>query len=751
MIEQLRQRLQALQKTAGIADRPGTLPLGIRTIDDVLGGGLARGALHEIAAVSEAHLAAATGFALGISCLSWPGLSRPSRLGRHCVPDRDARHKAGHDGNNILWLAEDMALAESGAPYGPGLDAFGLPPEHLLTVAAARPRDLLWAMEEALRCRAVHAVIGELRRGEIDRVAIRRLSLAAAESGALALLLRGAPIDDTSTAATRWIVGAAPNACCAAQLCATAAARSAHRFCNGVTAMSTSCSQRMLSLWLRRLSTDRIARSREVSAPLVVYGKRGNAELIVAVDEAAERLGLHTRRWRCRRAPCIAGSMLSRKTPRPTPACWKKSPTGACATRHWWRVTRPTACCSTSPAARISTAANNALVADLGERIARAGFAYTIAIAGTIRTAWAAAHYGEPASYACGEQRTLLSPLPLSALRLPADTVAALARVGLKRIGDIIDLARAPLTARFGGELMRQLDRALGREHEPLNPRLPVAPYVAEQRFAEPIAREQDILAIVTRLAARLQFALERRGDGARRIELTLFRTDGAVRRLAAGTSRPLRDPAQIRALFVERLAALADEFDPGFGFDMARLSVMVTEPSPPEQIGIGGGEEETEVDRLVDRLSARLGARRVRRLIAQDSHIPEIAAATVPAQMTADPGWPAFRHFRAEAELAPRPLRLLTRPEPIEALAEVPDGPPLRFRWRRALHEVIAAEGPERIEGAWWSEQGGPARDYFHVEDKSGLRFWLFRAGLYRDLARDAAAPTWFLHGTFA
>ena len=85
-----------------------------------------------------------------------------------------------------------------------------------------------------------------------------------------------------------------------------------------------------------------------------------------------------------------------------------------------------------------------------------------------------------------------------------------------------------------------------------------------------------------------------------------------------------------------------------------------------------------------------------------------------------------------------------------------LPDGPPLRFRWRRALHEVIAAEGPERIEGAWWSEHGGPARDYFWVEDKSGLRFWLFRSGLYRDLmrgdlAQGAAAPTWFLHGTFA
>ncbi len=356
----------------------------------------------------------------------------------------------------------------------------------------------------------------------------------------------------------------------------------------------------------------------------------------------------------------------------------------------------------------------------------------------------------------------LLAPLPLSALRISSVTAASLARVGLKRIGDILDLPRAPLTARFGSEVLRQLDRALGREHEPLTPRLPVAPYVAEQRFAEPIAREDDILAVVRRLARRLQFALERRGDGARRIELTLFRTDGMVRRIAAGTSRPLRDPDDIRGLFVERLAALADAFDPGFGFDMARLSVIVAEPSPPQQIGIGGGEDEAELCRLIDRLSARLGARRVQRLTAQDSHIPEVAEAALPAQaVNGDAGWTAFRCYREEAALSPRPLRLLTRPEPIEAVAEVPDGPPLRFRWRRALHEVVAAEGPERIEGAWWSEHGGQAsgnfasgnlaRDYFRVEDKSGLRFWLFRAGLYRDLVPGDPAPTWFLHGTFA
>ena len=570
--------------------------------------------------------------------------------------------------------------------------------------------------------------------------------------------------------------------------------------------MGASCSQRLLSLWLRRLPTDRIVRAREVPAPrpssvipgrppqpegrrrtnpesratteslapgfrvrgltpasrndegragrdgLAVYGKRGNADVLTAVDDAAEHLGLS------------AGLALAQaRAMHPDIETIEEDAEADAAlleqVADWCLRYTPLVACDPPGGLLLDISGcahlyggEEQLVADLSARLEAAGFAYRMAIAGTIGAAHAAARYGEPGRYACGEQRKLLAPLPLAALRLEPGTVAALARVGLKRVGDIIDLPRAPLTARFGAELLRQLDRALGSEHEPLNPRLPVAPYVAEQRFAEPIAREEDVLASITRLAGRLQIALERRGDGARRLELTLFRTDGALRRVAAGTSRPLRDPAAVRALFVERLAALADALDPGFGFDMARLSVLVPEPCPPEQIGIGGAEDDAELDRLVDRLSARLGARRVRRLMAPDSHLPELAGIEVPAQMAgSDDGWDAFRRHRAEADLAPRPLRLLMRPEPIEAVAEVPDGPPLRFRWRRALHEVISADGPERIEGAWWSEHGGPARDYFRVEDKSGLRFWLFRAGLYRDLAQGAAAPSWFLHGTFA
>ena len=567
---------------------------------------------------------------------------------------------------------------------------------------------------------------------------------------------------------------------------------------------SVSSSQRILSLWLERLSTDRIARQRdEASLPLVVFGKRGNLDLLVAVDEAAERLGL------------AAGLALAQaRAMHPTLAAVPEDAAADArlieAVADWCQRYTPLVAVDPPDGILLDIGGcahlfggEERLRDDLLARMTRFGFSARAAIASTIGAAWAVARFGDAAmagqasriyspcrscSSEVGDpstsarcEREQLVPLPLAALRLPSETVATLARLGLKRIGDIFELPRAPLAARFGADLLRQLDRALGREDEPLAPRLPVAPYVAERSFHEPIAREEDVLATIERLAARLKTALAARGDGARRLEVALFRTDGAVKRIAAGTSRPIRDPQAIRALFVERLAALGDEVDPGFGFDLARLSVLTAEPCPDEQIGLGGHEDQAELDRLVDRLSARLGRRRVARLVAHDSHSPELAARALPAQdMTqalaraghspelgssaraalaseasgqrgnsisarAELGWEAWRRFRIEADLSPRPLRLLARPEPIQdVFALVPDGPPVRFRWRRAMHEVVASEGPERIEGAWWSEDGGPARDYFRVEDKAGLRFWLFRAGLYR----DRAVPRWFLHG---
>jgi protein ImuB len=461
-----------------------------------------------------------------------------------------------------------------------------------------------------------------------------------------------------------------------------------------------------------------------------------------------------------------------------------------------------------------------ALCHDLLGRLADEGLHARIAVADTAGCAWGVARHGDAALVQPQRMRAALVPLPAAALRLAPETVEALAEVGLKQIDDLLDLPRAPLAARFGESLVRRIDQALGREDEPITPRLPLPSYVAEQRFADPIGLERDVLGTIARLAGQLCAAMERRQEGARLLQAALFRTDNKVYRIEVGTGAPLREASRIARLFADRLATIGEDCDPGFGFDMVKLAALVTECTEPVQAalsGHGAPGDDAELWHLIDRLGARFGARRVTRLVPQDTHIPEFAVAALPAARglgatspaggggspTASaffspprhasfviPPAPAARiplplagegregaaftrsvpaaspsQLTAAHESRPdpgsgpdhiqdslgptRPIRLFERPEPVEAIAEVPDGPPARFRWRRVLHEVAIAEGPERIAMEWWRDETGQAltRDYFRVESRDGLRAWLYREGLF---GRETAQPRWFLHGLF-
>ncbi len=396
-----------------------------------------------------------------------------------------------------------------------------------------------------------------------------------------------------------------------------------------------------------------------------------------------------------------------------------------------------------------------ALLADCLRRLAGQGFEARGAIASTKGAAWAVAHHGGGGSVKPGVEAEALADLPVAALRIGTEQAALLDRLGLKRIGQLFGKPRAPLAARFGLELVRRLDQALGGEDEVLSPRRPTPRLSAERRFAEPVADQESLLETVRSLARTLAPALERRGLGARSIEAAFFRLDGEVFRAAIGTASPIRAADDVAMLFAERMWAIGDERDAGFGFDIVRLAVTEAEPLDAGQVDLAGEVASgADLGRLVDRLGARIGAERVTRLLPVDTHIPERAAIARPlASLAAAPAAGIALAWAAPDELAEtppdRPLRLFARPEPIEVLAEVPDGPPLRFRWRRVLYHVARAEGPERIAPEWWrpDDQTRLTRDYFRVEDGEGRRYWLFREGLY---GRETAQPAWRMHGLF-
>jgi protein ImuB len=389
------------------------------------------------------------------------------------------------------------------------------------------------------------------------------------------------------------------------------------------------------------------------------------------------------------------------------------------------------------------------LLDEIRASLARQGFAVRGGLAGTAAAARAMARYRNGAVVPPGDEAKAVAPLPIEALRLDAATIQAFHRAGLKTVAQAAKRNRSELTARFGAEMVFALDSALGHGEKPISPRIPVSDTIAEHRFAEPIVTEDAVLKSLHSLAEVLAVTLMERGQGARRMDAAFFRTDGAVRRIAVEMGEPTRNPSVIERLFRERLDALADPLDPGFGYDLIRLGASRVEcaETEPAEFDSRVGEEK-EIRLLIDRLAARFGSHRVLSFHANDTHIPEAAAAAVPAQypMTSNHRW---QRIRDQNEAPRRPLRMFAKPEPVNVIADVPEGPPQRFRWRRALHVIKRAEGPERIAMEWWRHQSPqPTRDYFRIEDENGRRFWLYREGIYN---RETLEPRWYIHGMFA
>lgn len=368
-----------------------------------------------------------------------------------------------------------------------------------------------------------------------------------------------------------------------------------------------------------------------------------------------------------------------------------------------------------------------ALLSDLLARLAAIGLSVRGTIAETPGAGWAAARYGKGGVITDGDVAAVLANLPVAALRLDSGTVQALSRVGVRRIGELACLPRAPLALRFGAETLRRLDQAFGRAAEPISPQRAPAQFRVRLAFAEPVARREDIETATRHLLEALTRELEDVAQGVRQLDLVIYRVDGDCRRIRIGTATPNRTVAHLLRLLREHF----DRIDPGFGIEVMALEAHGVQPMIPQQ---GMGEEEGALDTLVDRLRNHLGPREAVNLIPVDSHVPERALAILPAGRpgSSNVAWPS----RSE-----RPVALLAAPERIEAAAGEPEEAPGWFIWRRVVRTIIDAEGPERIAPEWWRlPPGMETRDYWRLTDTTGRRYWLYR---------DPAG--WYLQGLFA
>ena len=402
-----------------------------------------------------------------------------------------------------------------------------------------------------------------------------------------------------------------------------------------------------------------------------------------------------------------------------------------------------------------------ALLEDAVARLQASGVRVRAALGDTAEAAHALARFSGPPA---PDEAAAIRRLPVAALRLSSDSEMALRRAGLKTVGDVAARPAATLAARFGAEAVDALHLLLGKAARPLGPRRVPPAIQIERVFAEPVARTDYAMAALEQMVAQACIQLGERAQGGRRFHATFFRSDGLAFLLRVETSLPVRDPPAIMRLFAERIDSLSDPIDPGFGFDMVRLAIPRAEPLAASQLALEGGKakESAGVAALLDALATRAGRDRILRLTPVDSHIPEQAQLALPAVESRPPAaWQAEPSHRPH-DPPTRPIHLFDPPQRIDVMAQVPDGPPHRFRWRRALHQVTRFEGPERIAPQWWKigdgqlekpeyGQGKDAfltRDYYRVEDARGRRFWIFRHGLYGSERSD---PLWYVHGLFA
>ena len=342
-----------------------------------------------------------------------------------------------------------------------------------------------------------------------------------------------------------------------------------------------------------------------------------------------------------------------------------------------------------------------------------------------------------------GKAHSVLNPLPIAALRISDDTATALARLGLRKVGDVMGTPRASLARRFGKDLVLRLDQALGMTAEPVSPAKPALQFAVRLTLPDPIGLDDDIIAAIDRLLPELEKRLAKKGRGARRLRLQLFRADSTMQTIDIGMARPSAHPDRIKPLLIMKL----NEIDPGFGIDCVRIEAYITEPIHAHQ---HRGHMEaaqdvsnrlksnTNIDDLIGRIGARIGLEAITRLHPADSNIPEktsiqlAAAWSEPAE-----NWPN--------PPTPRPL-LMWRPEPVQAV-DIPDLPG-EFRWRGRSHTTVAASGPERISPEWWlddPEWRSGVRDYWQITTAYGERLWLYYAH------GGAMSSGWFCQGSFA
>jgi protein ImuB len=501
---------------------------------------------------------------------------------------------------------------------------------------------------------------------------------------------------------------------------------------------------RVVSIYLPGLATDRIRRADPSIPPeqaIAVIAKSGSKRWVAAADEAARKAGVRAGMPAAKAQAIFRDLMLLDADPAGDAAALERI--------ALWALTvySPIVAMDGIDGIVMDTegadhlqGGEEAMLTRVANQFRAKGLTARVALADT----WGAAHAcaraitRETVIVPRGETAKAVEKLPISLLRLPEKIVGDLRTLGFQSVGELANTARAPLALRFGPEIGRRLDQMFGRVSEPIDPIRHPEQVQVFRAFAEPIGAADTINKYVGHLVVQLVAELQKKGLGVRRTDLVVEKVDGTRQAIRAGTAKPARDVAWLTKLYRDR----TEKIEPGFGIEKLTLVAIMSEPLEEEQKSSSLVDEDmTDITPLIDILGNR--GQRVYRVAPVASDVPERSVTRVaPAATKIEESW--THHWR-------RPVRLLDRPDPITAIALLPDHPPRSITWRGRRYDVKRADGPERVFGEWWKRdcEFDAVRDYFVIENEVGERYWIFRSG--DGLDPETRSHKWFIHGIFA
>jgi protein ImuB len=381
------------------------------------------------------------------------------------------------------------------------------------------------------------------------------------------------------------------------------------------------------------------------------------------------------------------------------------------------------------------------LCRNLFKKLSQGSIDAKMAVADTIGAAWALSRYAPPRLTIVRDEplKRVLAPFPIESLRIPYTLASSLHQVGVHKIGELLALPRRSIPTRFGTELLRRIDLALGILQETVTAvQLPPS-FTAKRSFEVPLIRHEPILKAISLLIEKVVSQVSKEGRKASRYIVLLQGRDGDGNQFEKRKEFSLHSATQRTSHLLSLLMPLLESLKLPGSVTHMEVTALELQSILPQQQGLFENEEPRALpEELLNTFVMRLGRDRVNRVHLHRSYLPERSYSFRPLEQEAA----ASRSFHL---LDDRPSYLFHSPKEVKVLAIPEDGHPSRLFWEGKEYRILRGTGPERIGAEWWHaplDEETRERDYFKIQDDTGRWLWLFRA---------SPSGRWFVQGVWA